>query len=147
MVSSAQSDAHGVAHRIAVAIAFAIAIASRSSGSFAIGDGLGDGAIHLDDEVTQHRVAEAECAGQLLEGLGAAFDVHQHVVRLVHLGDRERELAPAPVFETVHGAAVRGDDAAVALDHGGNLLALVRMDQKNDLVMPHLVLPVVIASR
>ena len=105
--------------------------------------GLRDGAVHLDDEVPQHGVAEAERAGQLLERLAAALDVQQNVVRLVHLGDGKRELAPAPVFEAVDGAAVRGDQAAIPLDHGGNLLTLVGMDQEYDLVMPHLVLLVV----
>jgi hypothetical protein len=41
----------------------------------------------------------------------------------------------------MHRAATDGDDAAVTLDHGGYLLALIRMDQENDLVMPHLVTP------
>ena len=68
-------------------------------------------------------------------------------MRLVHLADGECELAAPPVFEAVDGAAVRGHEAAIPLDHRGNLLTLVRMDQKYDLVMPHLVLPVVLASR
>ena len=104
---------------------------------------LGDGLVHLDDEVTQHGVAEAERAGELVERLLVALDVQQHVVRLVDLGDRIRELAAAPVFEAMHRAAAGGDHAAVALDHGRNLLALVRMDQKHDFVMPHQVLLVV----
>ena len=47
------------------------------------------------------------------------------------------ELATAPVFEAMHAAAAGGDHALVALDHRGHLLALVGMDQENDLVVPH----------
>ncbi len=68
-------------------------------------------------------------------------------MRLVHLGDGKLELATAPVLEAMDGTAVRGDEAAVPLDHGGNLLALVGMDQEYDLVMPHLVLLMVLAPR
>ncbi len=132
-------------HRIAIA-AIAIAIALALFRLLRHRRRIRHGAIHLDDEVTQHRVAEAECPGQFLERLAAALDVHQDVVRLVHLGDGKRELAAPPVFEAVDGAAVRGDEAAIPLDHGGNLLALVGMDQEYDLVMPHLVLLVVLAS-
>ncbi len=95
----------------------------------------------------QHGVGEPECAGQFLEHLAAALDVHQHVVRLVHLGDGKLELPTPPVLEAMDGTAVRGDEAPVPLDHGGNLLALVGMDQEYDLVMPHLVLLMVLAPR
>src|SRR5262245_1032461 len=93
--------------------------------------------VHLDDEVAQHRVAELERVLELAERLVVALDVHEHVVRLVHLLDRVGELAPAPVLEAVHDAVAGGDDALVALDHGGHLLALVGMDDENDLVMSH----------
>ena len=56
---------------------------------------------------------------------------------LVGLLDGERELAPAPVLEPVYLAAVALDHLAVAIEHGGHLLALVRMDQEHDLVMTH----------
>ena len=65
-------------------------------------------------------------------------DVHEDVVRLVHLGDGKRQLAAAPVFEAVNGTAAVFDGRAVALDHMGDLLALVRVDQKHDLVVSHL---------
>jgi hypothetical protein len=55
----------------------------------------------------------------------------------VDLGERIGELAPAPVFEAVHGTAALRDDALVSLDHLRHLLALVGMDDENDLVMPH----------
>ena len=92
---------------------------------------------HLDDQVAQHRVVELERVLELGQGLVVALDVHEHVVRLVHLGDRVGELAAAPVLEAVHRAVAGRDDALVALDHRGHLLALVGMDDENDLVMPH----------
>src|SRR5205814_10575600 len=69
--------------------------------------------------------------------LGIALDVHEHVVRLVDLLDLVGELPATPVLEAVHGALARRDDASVALDHLRHLLALVGMDDENDLVMPH----------
>ena len=47
------------------------------------------------------------------------------------------KLPTAPVLETMDLAAAGGDDPAVALDHGRDLLALIRMDQKHDFVMTH----------
>ena len=41
------------------------------------------------------------------------------------------------LLDAMDRAAARGDDAAVAFDHGGDLLALVRVDQKHDLVVTH----------
>ena len=67
---------------------------------------------------------------------------------LVDLRDRECELPAAPVFETMDRTAARGDHAAVALDHGGDLLALVRVDQEHDFIMTQLqLLPTVDAAR
>src|SRR5688500_13667077 len=54
--------------------------------------GAGHGLVHLDDEVAQHRVVELEGSLELDEGLVGHLDVHQHVVRLEHLGDRVGEL-------------------------------------------------------
>ena len=90
--------------------------------------------------MTQHRVAEAEGAGELAERLLIGLDVHQYVVCLVHLGERIGELAAPPVLQAVNVAATGGDHALVALDHRGHLLALIRMHQEDDLVMPHCVL-------
>ena len=109
--------------------------------------GLGDGLVHLHDQTAQHRVAEAERAGELGERLLIALDVEQDVVRLVHLGDREGQLAPAPILEAMHLTAAGTDHALVAIDHRRNLLALVRMDQEHDFIMPHCRLPTVLASR
>ena len=108
---------------------------------------LGHGFRHRHHEVADHRVAEAERAGEFVERLLVALDVHQHVVGLVDLGDRERELATAPVFEAMDRAAARGDHAAVALDHGRDLLALVRVDQEHDFVMTHVCAPFGYATR
>jgi hypothetical protein len=32
-----------------------------------------------------------------------------------------------------------GDHAFVTLEHGRNLLALIRMDQENDFIVPHVI--------
>src|SRR5262249_32655036 len=93
--------------------------------------------IHVHHQVPQHRVAEAEGTGQLIESLLVRLDVHEHVVCLVDLGDRVGELPPSPVLETMHVTATGGDHALVALDHRGHLLALIRVHKENDFVMPH----------
>src|ERR1039457_783847 len=51
--------------------------------------GFGDRLVHLDHQAAQHRIAEAERAGEFGEGLLVAFDVQQDVMRLVHLGNGE----------------------------------------------------------
>ena len=56
---------------------------------------------------------------------------------LVNLVDRVGELAPSPVLKPVDRAAVRLDHRTIPLDHGGDLLALVRMDQEHHFVVPH----------
>ena len=58
-------------------------------------------------------------------------------MRLVHLGDGVGELAPAPILDTVHLAVAGRYQTLVALEHGWDLLALVWVNQKYDLVMPH----------
>ena len=71
--------------------------------------------VHLDDEMAQHRVAELERVLELGERLVVALDVHEHVVRLVHLLDRVGKLAPAPVLEAEIGG--------IAFDTQARLLA------------------------
>ena len=88
-------------------------------------------------EVAKDRVVEAEARFQLIEHRLAALDVHQHVVGLVYLLDGKGELAAAPVLEPVDLAAVGFDDRPVTIHHRANLLALVRVDQKHDLVVTH----------
>ncbi len=61
---------------------------------------------------------------------------------LVDFVDRISQLAPAPVLETVNRPVAGLDDGPVAVDHCRHLLALVRMDQKNDFIMTHYCLPV-----
>src|SRR5665213_1511088 len=99
--------------------------------------GFSDRSLDTCDQVAQYRIAEPECAGELGEGLLIDLDVEQHVVCFVDLGDWVGELAAAPVLDPMHGAVAGRNHAAIALEHGRNLLALVRMHQKYDLVMPH----------
>ncbi len=51
--------------------------------------------------------------------------------------DRVCQLAPAPILTTVNNTAGFGHHAVVAFNHGRNLFALVRMNQKHDFVMSH----------
>src|SRR5208282_5094591 len=88
-------------------------------------------------QVTDHGIREAERPLELAERLAVALDVQQDVVGLVNLGDRIGELPAPPVLEAVNDATAGGDQAAIALDHGRDLLALVGVDQKHDLVMSH----------
>ena len=90
-----------------------------------------------DRQVTQHGVIEAEDAFELGQGGRITLDVHQNIVCFVQLGDGERQLAPAPVFQAMDGTAVVLDQGAVTFQHGRNLLALVRVDQKTDFVVSH----------
>ena len=46
-----------------------------------------------------------------------------------------------PIFISVHGTATFGDGGLVAISHRGDLLALIWMNQKNDFIVSHLVLP------
>src|SRR5207245_1822918 len=94
-------------------------------------------AFHSYDQVPQHRVVELERVLQLTERLGVALDIHEHVVRLVHFGERKSELTAAPVLEAVNFAVLRGHRGAVALDHRRHLLTLVRMDDETQFVMSH----------
>src|SRR5476649_2901448 len=76
---------------------------------------------------------------EFVQGFLIALDVHEHVMRLVHLGDGKSHLAPAPVFEAVDRTLADGDGAAIALDHRRHLLALIGMDDKYYFVMSHAV--------
>jgi len=53
------------------------------------------------------------------------------------LVDQVGELTPAPIFLAVHSAAAALDERLVALDHAGHLIALSRVHEKYDLVVPH----------
>ena len=72
---------------------------------------------------------EARFAYELAVRRGAVL------VRLPARGGAMRELTAAPVFLAVNLAARSLDHVAITLHHRGNLLALVRMDQKHDFVV------------
>jgi hypothetical protein len=67
----------------------------------------------------------------------AALDVEANVVSLHELLDGIGKLATTPVFKTVNLPAVAGDDSLIAFDHGGHLLALIRMHNKHYFVVTH----------
>jgi hypothetical protein len=58
-------------------------------------------------------------------------------MRLGELLDQVSHLATTPVFNTVDLAATGGNDALVAFDHRGHLLALIRMDDKYYFIVTH----------
>ena len=87
--------------------------------------------------MAQHSIVEAERAPDLFDHGVVAFDVEEHVVRLVNLVDGMGQLAATPVFGAVDRTAGTGNHALVAFDHGRHLLALVRVDQEYDFVMSH----------
>ena len=89
----------------------------------------------------QDRVVVAERGLEFADDGVGGFDVHQNVVRLVDLVDQECQLAAAPVFEAVHHATVFLDGLGVALDHTRDLLALIRVDQKDDFIVSHCLSP------
>ena len=97
----------------------------------------GVGLLLLDGQVAQHGVVELERMLQLSHHSLVGLDVDAQVVGLGELVDLVGQLATAPVFHAVHLAATGGDHALVALQHGGHLFALIRMDQQNDFVMTH----------
>jgi len=94
-----------------------------------------DGLITLDDEITQHRVIEPEGTNELIERRFAALQIEHQVMGLMDLINGMGELAASPVFFAMDLAFGAFNHAPVAFHHGGDLLALVRMDQKHDLVV------------
>ena len=62
-------------------------------------------------------------------------------MRLMDFVDGMRELPSAPVLLTMDLSLGAFDHASVALEHRGDLFALVRMDQKHDFVVSHYRLP------
>ncbi|MNR38905.1 hypothetical protein D3C85_1570530 [compost metagenome] len=87
--------------------------------------------------MAQHGVVELEGVLQFSHHSLVGLDVHAQVVGLGQLVDQVRQLTAAPVFHAVHLATASGDHALVALQHGWNLFALIRVDQQNDFVMTH----------
>src|SRR3990167_10319469 len=51
--------------------------------------------------------------------------------------DRISKWSATPIFQAVNLALVLGNKTAIAFDHRGNLLALIRMNQEYDFIMPH----------
>src|SRR5512145_1821551 len=74
---------------------------------------------------------------QLVQCFLVAFNVHQHVMCLVDLLNRVSQLTAAPIFQAVNDAFLGSDQCALALDHRGNLLALIGMHDKYDFVVSH----------
>jgi hypothetical protein len=66
-----------------------------------------------------------------------ALDVHQHVMGLMNLVDRVSQLPAAPILEAMNLPTALLDISAVAVDHGGHLLALAGVHQKNNFVISH----------
>src|SRR5690606_23467900 len=97
----------------------------------------GIGLLLLHGKVAQHGVVELEGVLKLGHDSLIGLDVHAQVVRLGELVDEISQLTATPVFHAVYVATASGDHALVALEHGGNLLALIRVDQQNNFVMTH----------
>src|SRR5690606_12430800 len=93
--------------------------------------------LHLDSQMTQNSIIEFETGFDFGQRFAVAFDVQANVVCLGQFLDHVCQLATAPVFDTVYDTTTGGNDTFVALDHGGHLLALIRMDNKYDFVMTH----------
>ena len=90
-----------------------------------------------DGQVTQHGVIELERMLNFFHHSLAGFDVDAEVVGFGKLLDQVHQLATAPIFHTMHSSAAGGNHAFVAFQHGWDLLALIRVDQQDDLVMTH----------
>ena len=89
--------------------------------------------------MAQYRVVETKRAGQLIQDSLLALDVHEHVMGFVDFVNGVGQLASTPIFEPVNLATVGGNHALIPLEHAGDLLALIRVDQKNHFVMSHCV--------
>ena len=87
--------------------------------------------------MTQHSVIELECMLDFTHHSLIGLDVDTQVMGLGKLVDHVDQLAPTPVFDPMDLAAAGGDHGLVALQHGWNLLALIRVDHENYFVMTH----------
>ena len=87
--------------------------------------------------MTQYGIVKLEYAGDFFNRIMAALNVHHDVMRFVNLVDGMSQLTPTPVFGAMNGTARFRHYALVAFHHGRDLFALVRMNQKYDLVMSH----------
>src|SRR5690606_2428601 len=87
--------------------------------------------------MTQHSIVVAESMLELFKRGVTAFDVHAHIVCLDQFFDRVGQLTATPVLKAVNRAFLAGDERLIALDHGRNLFALVRVNNENYFVMTH----------
>ena len=99
---------------------------------------LGDCGLGADDEAADDSIVEAEAVLELVDGCLLGLNVHQNVVSLAELLDGIGKLPAAPVLKTLNLTAGLLDNALVALDHSGNLFALIRMDHEHNFIMTHL---------
>ena len=97
--------------------------------------------------MSQYRIVKAESALDLVEYRLLALNVQQNVVCLMNLGDWVGQLTATPVLGAMHCTTGIGNHALIALYHGRNLFALVRMDQKHDFVMSHCIPLRIVATR
>jgi hypothetical protein len=47
------------------------------------------------------------------------------------------QVTTSPIFESMNGATAALDQGSVLINHRGDLLTLIRMNKKNDLIMSH----------
>ncbi len=87
--------------------------------------------------MAQHGIIELEAMLEFVQGFLIALDVHQHVMCLVDFLDRVSHLTTAPVFQTMDATTACSQVGAITFDHGGHLLALIRVDDKYNFIMPH----------
>jgi hypothetical protein len=74
---------------------------------------------------------------KLIERRLAALNVEAQVVCFDEFLDGISELTTAPVFGAVDFSTLRRHKRLIALNHGGHLLALVWVNNKNNFVMAH----------
>ncbi len=87
--------------------------------------------------MTQYSVIELESVLEFVEHCLIALDVHQNVVCLVNFLDGIDQLPPAPVFYAMDLSLTAGYQRPIAFNHCRDLLALIGMDNKYDLKVPH----------
>ena len=99
--------------------------------------GLRDCAVTAYDQIPEHRITELEHTRDFIDRRLVTFNVQENVMCFVHLADVVSQMAASPIFKSVDVTPAPLNQAAVFVDHCADLLTLVRMDQKNDLVMSH----------
>ena len=87
--------------------------------------------------MSQNGIVKAEDSFELSQCSAITFDVHQDIVGFVQLGNGKCQLTTAPVFQAVNRTVATLNQGTVTFQHGRNLLALVRMNQKTYFVVSH----------